>query len=174
MDHRNGEFLSLSTPHQIQLTISRHRFGWRFGAKHVVSHYQNQWWPWGQGWGLLSQFSPFRYFPNFSELWNHTLAIEYHVYIWQVSPQLSCGGVCQIWMWLKAFNMYFGKFEYFVYGEINERSFSNPTPVLPIFPSQGKFQGYLDLVWLCCWQLHRCITLHMPWQKSYHDVVKIR
>ena len=26
----------------------------------------------------------------------HTLAIESHIYIWQVSPQLSCGGTCQI------------------------------------------------------------------------------
>ena len=54
-----------------------------------------------QGVGLLSQFPPFRYFPNFSEWPKHTLAIEYPVHIWQVSPQLSCGGTCQIWMWLK-------------------------------------------------------------------------
>ena len=50
----------------------------------------------GQGWGLLSQFPPFRYFPNFSVSLKHTLPIEYRVYIWQVSPQLSCGGTCQI------------------------------------------------------------------------------
>ena len=55
----------------------------------------------GQGWGLLSQFPPFPYFPNFSEPPKHMLAIEYHVYIWQVSLQLSCGDTCQIWMWLK-------------------------------------------------------------------------
>ena len=48
------------------------------------------------GWGLLSQFPPFRYFPNFSVSLKHTLPIEYRVYIWQVSPQLSCGGSCQI------------------------------------------------------------------------------
>ena len=48
------------------------------------------------GWGLLSQFPPFRYFLKFSPLSKHTLATEYHVYIWQVSPQLSCGGTCQI------------------------------------------------------------------------------
>ena len=101
-------------------------------------HYQNQWWPWGQGWGLLSQFPPFCYFPNFSELWNHTLAIDYHVYIWQVSPQLSCGGTCQIWMWLKEFNMYFCKIENFAYGEINERSFSNPHPCSTDFTISRK------------------------------------
>ena len=49
-----------------------------------------------QGWGLLSQFPSFRYFPNFSVSSKHTLAIECRVYIWQVSPQLSCGGTCQI------------------------------------------------------------------------------
>ena len=33
------------------------------------------------GWGLLSQFPPFRHFLKFSALSEHTLAIEYHVYI---------------------------------------------------------------------------------------------
>ena len=79
-----------------------------------------------QGWGLLSQFPPFRYFPNFSESQKHTLAIEYHVHIWQVSPQLSCGDTCQIWMWSKESNRYFCKIENFACGEISERSFSNP------------------------------------------------
>ena len=49
-----------------------------------------------QGCGLLSQFSPFRYFQHFPLLSKQTLAVEYHVYIWQVSPQLSCRGTCQI------------------------------------------------------------------------------
>ena len=80
------------------------------------------------GVGLLSQFPPFRYFPNFSGWWKRTLAIEYHVYIWQVSPQLSCGDTCQIWMWFKESNRYFCKIENFAYGEINEQSFSNPDP----------------------------------------------
>ena len=76
-----------------------------------------------QGWRLLSQFPPI-----FSALSNHTLAIEYHVYIWQVSPQLSCGDTCQIWMWFEESNMCFCQVENFAYGEINERSFSNPHP----------------------------------------------
>ena len=86
-----------------------------------------------QGWGLLSQSPPFRYFPNFSALWIHTLAIEYHVYIWQVSPQLSCGDPCEIWMWFKYANRYFGEIENFAYGEINERGFSNPNPIMSAF-----------------------------------------
>ena len=81
-----------------------------------------------QGWGLLSQFLTFRYFPNFSSLSKHTLAVKYRVWIWQVSPQLSCGDTCQIWMWFEESNMYFCKIENFAYGEINERSFSNPHP----------------------------------------------
>ena len=86
----------------------------------------------GQGWGLLSQFSPFRYFPHFPLLSKQTLAIEYHVYIWQVSPQLSCGDTCQIWMWFRESNRYFCKIENLAYGEISERSFSNPHPRIDI------------------------------------------
>ena len=57
------------------------------------------------------------------------LAIEYHIHIWQVSPQLSCGDTCQIRMWCKESNRYTGRLENFAYREINERSFSNPTPI---------------------------------------------
>ena len=42
-----------------------------------------------QGWGLLRQVPPIRYFPNFSVWSKHTLAIEYNVYIWQVWQHLS-------------------------------------------------------------------------------------
>ena len=80
------------------------------------------------GWGLLSQFSPLRYFPYFPLLSKQTLAIEYHVYIWQVSPQLSCGDTRPIWMWFRESNRYFCKIENFAYWEISERSFSNPHP----------------------------------------------
>ena len=48
------------------------------------------------GGGLVSQFLPFRYFLIFLSLSKHMLAVEYHVYIWQVSPQLSCSDTCQI------------------------------------------------------------------------------
>ena len=61
------------------------------------------------------------------------LDIEYHVYIWQVSPQLSCGDSCQIWMWFKGSNSYIYKVENFAYREINKRSFSNPHPRALIF-----------------------------------------
>ena len=83
------------------------------------------------GWagvGLLSQFPPFRYIPNFSASPKYMLAIEYHVHIWQVSPQLSCGDIGQKWMWYQESNRYFGRIENSAYGEINERSFSNHHP----------------------------------------------
>ena len=70
---------------------------------------------------------PVPLFPNFSAVWKQ-LAMEYHVYICEVSPHLSCVGTCQIWMWFKESNRYFCKIEIFAYGEINEWSFSNPTP----------------------------------------------
>ena len=45
----------------------------------------------GPGMGVLtSQFPPFRYFPHFSTLPKHILDIEYHIYIWLVSQQISC------------------------------------------------------------------------------------
>ena len=40
----------------------------------------------------------------------------------------ACGDTCQIWMWFEESNMYFCEIENFAYGEINERSFSNPHP----------------------------------------------
>ena len=78
-----------------------------------------------QGWGLLNQFPQFR---NFSVSPKYMLAIEYHVHIRQVSPQMSCGDTCQIRIWCKKSNRYFGRIENFADGEINEWSFSNPHP----------------------------------------------
>ena len=55
------------------------------------------------------------------------VAMEYHVHIWQVSPQ-------QIWMWCKESNTYFCRIENFAYGgEINQQSFSNPHPCAPFY-----------------------------------------
>ena len=79
-----------------------------------------------RGVGSWANFDRTVIFPIF-QLAN-TLAIEYHVYIWQVSSQLSCGDTCQIWMWFKESSRYFCKIENFVYGEITERSFSKPHP----------------------------------------------
>ena len=78
--------------------------------------------------GVVHKFLPFRYFPNFFQHCHNTLAFEYHVHIWQVSPQLSCGNIRQIWMWFKESKRYFCEIRYFRKGEISEWSFSNPHP----------------------------------------------
>ena len=80
------------------------------------------------GVGVTKPISSVPLFSHFLALSEHTLAIEYHVYIWQVSPQLSCGATCQIYTWFKESKRYFCQIENFACGEINERSFSNPHP----------------------------------------------
>ena len=59
------------------------------------------------GWGLQSQFSVLTWFSRFSE--SSECCLPFDIHIWQVSPQLSCGDTCQIWMWFKAFNGYWCK-----------------------------------------------------------------
>ena len=71
------------------------------------------------------------------------LAIEYHGHIWQVSPQLSCVDICQIWMWYKEYHRYFGRIENLAHGEMNERSFSKPRPRTQRDPQWTKCEnGY--------------------------------
>ena len=117
-----------------------------------------------QGWGLLRQFLPFRYFPIFLALSKHTLDIEYYVYIWRVSPQLSCGDTCQIWMWFKESNSYLCKIENFACGEINERSFSNPHPCSTLAKSSLYMACYISTLvqsfWNDCCTMSNRISRH--------------
>ena len=92
----------------------------------ICTYLQNNHNETAQGWVLLIQYPRFSYFPNFSASPKYMLAVEYHVHISKVSRQLSCGDICQIWMWCIWFNRYIGSIEHFAYGEINERGFSNP------------------------------------------------
>ena len=129
----------------------------------------------GQGLGLISQFPPFRYFPNFSASPKCKLPIDYHIYFWQVSPQLSCGDTCQIWMWYRESNWYFCKIEKFAYGEIDERSFSNPQPCTSSwrieFPHRyGNFMKKI-LEWYSC---QSCLLLPSFIQHSCRCISKIR
>ena len=71
--------------------------------------------------GVTKPISSVPPFLLFSTLSIYTLAIEYHVYIWQVSPQLSCGDTWQIWMWFKESNRYF---------KLTNRVLVTPTPGL--------------------------------------------
>ena len=109
------------------------------------------------GWGLLSRFAPFRYFPNFSTSPKYVLAIEYHIHNWQVLPQLSCGDTYQIWIWFKEYNRCLCKIENFTYGEINERSFSNPHP-----PGQPLTQAMVY-----------CLTAPCHCRSQYWLIIKI-
>ena len=60
----------------------------------------------------------------FSSFSKQTLDIEYHVNIWQVSPQPSCGDT----IWFKESKSYFWKIENFAHGEIYQQSISKPYP----------------------------------------------
>ena len=64
-----------------------------------------------QGRRLINQFPPFLYFPIFFTIEKYTLSVEYHVCIWQVSSQLSCGDSCQTWMWFNESNKHFCEIE---------------------------------------------------------------
>ena len=46
---------------------------------------------------------------SFLEWTKHWLSIAYLIHIWQVSPQLSFGDVCQIQVWIKSFERHFWK-----------------------------------------------------------------
>ena len=48
--------------------------------------------------GVTEPISYVLLFSHIPLLSKQMLAIEYHIYIWQVSLQLSCGDTCQIWM----------------------------------------------------------------------------
>ena len=85
-----------------------------------------------QGWRVLNQFPPIRYFPDFPTLSKQWLPIEYQVYIWHVSLQLSCGDTCQIWKWVKEHKRHFCKIQYFLNGGINERILINSQPWIVI------------------------------------------
>ena len=82
-------------------------------------------WYFYQGWGLLSRFPPFLYFSNFSTSLKYMLAIEYHVHIWQVSPQLTCRDTCQIWMTFKDATLRCWKFCSFMWRQNGGECVSN-------------------------------------------------
>ena len=92
------------------------------------------------------------------------LAIEYHVYIWQVSPQLSCGDTFQIWMWFRESYRYFSKIENFACGEISEQSFSNPHPwPFVSWPPHGFPSQRVSIPMSWCQLVHTC----------HHRIIKV-
>ena len=121
-----------------------------------------------QWWGLLGRFLPFPHFPNFATSPKYMLFIEYHNHIWQVSPQLSCGDIYQIWMWFKEYNRYWFEIENFAYGEIDEWSYSAPHFETQRKPWEVHFWGlrymilvicktfYIAQIYLCCFGMFCC------------------
>ena len=100
------------------------------------------------------------------------LAIEYHVHIWQVLPQLSCGDTCQIWMWFKYFKRYFCEIENFAYGEIDERSFSNPQPWMRNYTYKMMWCNYLSMPKRQRWFKHS-LKLGHGWVITSHNRMSI-
>ena len=81
-----------------------------------------------QGWvGVTKPISPV---PLFLSLSKSTLAIEYHVYISQVSPQLGCGGTCQIWKWLKNLTSTFARSDILLTEKLTNGTLVTPTLIL--------------------------------------------
>ena len=101
---------------------------WRHDTKRKITHY----WlyvrgvPWspvgflykGPGRGLLSHFTPIRYFPFFLHREEPTCYPILHPYLTSVSS----ADTWQIWIWFKESNRHFCKIENFACGKINERS----------------------------------------------------
>ena len=88
---------------------------------------------WVQGWGLLSRFPLFRYF--------HIAKIHFSYWIlcsYLTGASLCCVDTCQIWTSFKECNRYFCEIENFAYGEIDESSFSYPTP--------GPMEGWPSVI----------------------------
>ena len=72
--------------------------------------------------GLFSQYISFCHFSDLSSLSRHWTSIDHSLFIWHVSPQLSCGDTCQIWMWFKYLTSHFIRSKI----SLAERNFSKP------------------------------------------------
>ena len=115
-----------------------------------------------QGWGLLSRFPPFRYFPDLSTSPKYMLAIEYLAGV----AQLNCGDTCEIWMRFKECNRYFCEITNFAYGEIDERSFSNPHPMIFIKLFRRLGNIVLDSLGRIINHVHCLCHLYSHWFSS--------
>ena len=103
--------------------------GWEASVKYCVLSNQ-QWNPCRSSGVGVTQLISVLLFSQFSGSSKHWVPIDYHIHTWQVSPQLSCGDTCQIWMWFKKNIRYCYKIENFLNREIDEGGFSNPRPML--------------------------------------------
>ena len=83
-----------------------------------------------QGFGLLSQWSPFRYYPNFSALSKRTLAIEYHITIISDRCRRSSAAVAPAKYKCDSNNLrgIFARSKIFLTEKLTNRALVTPTP----------------------------------------------
>ena len=86
------------------------------------------------GVGLPSQIPASHYFLNFQHCQNTRQLLNMMFIFGRCQPQP--GYIWQLWMWFEECNVYLCHIEKFAYGEINERSFTNPHPRPRDMPSQ--------------------------------------
>ena len=87
----------------------------------------------------------------------------YHVHIWQVSPQLSCGDTWQIWMWLKYLTYTFAKPKFPCNGEIDIRRFNNPHPGGMVVRSSYTMTSWHGNDSLCVLRRHDAHVMSHLW-----------
>ena len=78
-----------------------------------------------------------------------------HIHIWQVSPQLSCGDTCQVWMLHLITNVSFDNVERFRSQRNGGNWLSNPHP-----------RTWWCPCFHCCWWVH---TLAMITRYAWHS-----
>ena len=86
----------------------------------ISNRYKN--WCGGYYTNFFSKFFPF------SEFMKCCFPIIYHIHIWQISLQPSCGDTCQIWTRFKGLRRHFPKMKNVCNGEINKGKSSYPHP----------------------------------------------
>ena len=88
-------------------------------------------------WGLLKLCLLISLQRKFSILQKYWLDSWSHFHIWQVSPQLSCGDTCQIWMWCSICNQCFDNNENQENNRTEEIGLVTPPLILIISPSNN-------------------------------------
>ena len=101
------------------------------------------------GWGLLK--------PSFSLLAKFSISWESlnHIHIWQVSPQLCCSDICQIWMWHSIGNQPFHNEQKLKEKKTDwiEIGWVTPPPACPP-PCSGSAPLRTFAVCVPCWLCH--------------------
>ena len=102
------------------------------------------------GWGSLCQF-PLFHFSRFCWMIKIILLlIEYHIHIWQVSQQGSCGDTCQMKIWCQDYDRRFCNIRKFPNGEIKEWWFNNSHPWCRLWATHLSTEVIVAISYLRC------------------------